>query len=138
MLLTTVAAVFMQAALAQDSWQSYSKTSEMEINYRYAECHDNANGIHKSIVLLQFVNLTGNHLSVSFDKKLWYDSGKCFGCDNSPEQHFGLRLSPNQTLTGSCDDKKTTSLFIFDKMLEVKSSKLVKFELANIQIIKVQ
>lgn len=122
---------------AQDAWKNYSRTAELEINYQYTECHDVPNGMHKSIVLLQFVNLTNKHLSVSYQKEMWYND-KCTGCDNSPEQLFGIRLAPNETKTGSCDDKKTKALYIFDKMLDVKASTLQKFELADIKITTVQ
>lgn len=124
-------------ATAQDAWKNYSRTAELEINYRYVECHDNANGTHKSIVVLQFVNLTGNHLSVSYNKQAWYNN-ECKGCENTPESRMGIRLAPNETRTGTCEDKKIKALYIFDKMLDVQAAVLQKFELGNLQIINVQ
>ncbi len=115
-------------------WTNYHNGREVEINYQKAECHDIANGIHKKIVLLQFVNLTNKKLSVSFNKQMWYN-GKCTGCDNPPEQHFTVVLNPQQTLEGSCADKRNKSLYIVDKMLNGSgSSSLSKFELSDIQI----
>ncbi len=122
---------------AQDAWKNHSRTAELEINYRYAECHDDANGIHKSLVLLQFVNLTNKQLSVSYNKQAWYND-VCKGCENTPESLMGIRLAPNETKIGSCEDKQTKALYIFDKMLHVKANTLQKFELGNIQITTVQ
>lgn len=130
-------ATWATGALAQNAWTNYSRTPELEINYRYAECHDTQNGTHKSIVVLQFVNLTGNQLSVSYNKQAWYND-VCKGCENTPESRMGIRLAPYETRTGACDDKKTKAVYIFDKMLDVKSAALQKFELANLQITTVQ
>ncbi len=122
---------------AQDAWKNHSRTAELEINYRYEECHDVVNGTHKSIVMLQFVNLTNKQLSVSYNKHAWYND-ICKGCENTPESRMGIRLAPNETKAGSCADKQTKALYIFDKMLNVKANTLQKFELANIQITTVQ
>lgn len=130
-----VAAVY--CASAQDTWKNYVRTPELEINFRYAECHDVVNGTHKSIVLLQFVNLTGKQLSVSYNKQAWYND-VCKGCENTPESRMGIRLAPNETKTGSCNDKQARQLTIFNKMLNVKAAELQKFELGNLQITTVQ
>jgi hypothetical protein len=116
------------------SWTNYHSSREVEINYQKAECHDIANGVHKQVMLLQFVNLTNKKLSVSFNKQMWYN-GKCTGCDNPPEQHFTITLNPQQTLAGSCADKRDKSLYVVNKMLNrTSTSALTKFELSNIQI----
>lgn len=135
--ITFLIAAFTGVASAQEAWKNYSRTDELEINYSYTECHDVQNDVHKSIIVLQLVNLTDKQISVSYNQHLWYD-GKCRGCDNLPEQTFGIRLAPNETRTGSCEDSKTKALYVFDKMLNVKAAKLDKFELANIQITTAQ
>ena len=119
---------------SQGSWANYYRSNELEINYHAGiECHDLTNGIHKKIVVLQFVNLTNQNLSISFNKQMWYN-GRCIGCDNPAEQHFTVTLDPQQSLVGSCEDKQTKSLYIVDKMLNGGNSMLTKFELANIHI----
>ena len=114
------------------TWENHYRSPEVEINVMPVECHDAANGIHKKLVLLQFVNLTPNELTLSYDKEVWYD-GKCAGC-GTDEQRFTITLPANGALSGSCDDKDK-SLYIVDKMLNVKSVALTKFELKNIRII---
>ena len=126
-------AVFSHAAFPQEAWNKYYSSNEIQINYKGEECHDIANGTHKKLVLLQFVNRTSKTLSISFDKQIWYN-GKCIGCDNSTEQHFTVMLMPGQTAAGTCEDKKAKSLYIVDRMLDSQSAALTKFELANINI----
>jgi hypothetical protein len=82
------------------------------------------------------VNLTDSKLTVSYDKQMWYD-GKCIGCDRSPEQQFSISLEPRQTVAGTCEDKNK-ALHIVDKMLNVKSTALTKFELADIKVSKAE
>ena len=130
-----IIAAFFQTALSQDTWQNYYRSKDLEINYKRTECHDPANGIHKKIVVFQFVNLTGKMLSVAFERQMWYN-GKCTGCDHSPEHQSGIRLAPHQTAEGSCENK-TKSLYIIDQM-KGGSSTLTKFELANIKILIAQ
>src|SRR5687767_9458060 len=132
-LLMLFIAAFIHAAVSQETWRNYYSSDEIKINYRSMECHDNINGIHKKLVLFQFVNLTERILSLSFDKQMWYND-RCIGCDNSPEQHFTMRLAPKQIIAGSCEDKKAKSLYIVEKMLNAQSSTLTKFDLTNISI----
>ena len=122
---------------AQGAWQNHFRSEKIEINYRSEECHDPANGIHKKLVMLQFVNLTGNALSVSFDKKMWYGT-RCIGCDNSAEQHFTLTLNPGETITGTCADKRNKALYIVDKVPGAQSAPLTRFELANVTVFNIR
>lgn len=128
--------LFVSAFIASrgQGWTNYYSSREVEINYKSEDCHDVANGVHKKIVILQFVNLSNKKLSVSFNKQMWYN-GKCTGCDHPPEQHFIVTLSPQQTLTGSCADKQDKSLYVVDRMLNrAGTTALTKFELSNIQV----
>ncbi len=131
-----ILAALIKPGVAQEAWQNHFRNTEVEINYRSLECHDEINGIRKKLVVFQFVNLTGKSLSVSFDKQMWYGD-KCTGCDRSPEQQFTVKLTPNQTLAGSCEDK-TKALYIVEKMIGAKSAALTKFELADIKVLTVQ
>src|SRR5688572_1887088 len=128
-------AAFIHTAMSQQTWQNYYSSDELRINYRSVECHDVANGIHKKIMILQFANLTDKSLSVSFDKQLRYNNGKCIGCTSTPQQHFTVSLFPKQMLEGSCEDKSTKSLYIVESMLNVQGTALTRFELANIHIL---
>lgn len=125
--------IFWQAGVSQDSWQNYFSSTDLEINYKKAECHDPANGIHKSLVLLQYVNHGAKPVSVTFNRQVWYN-GKCSGCDQKPEDYYSVKLDANQTISGSCDNRHSKALFIFDKMLDVDSRSLTKFELVDIKI----
>lgn len=123
--------------ISQEAWKNHYRSSELEINYSYADCHDNINNVHKRLVILQFVNLTGNKIAVSYDKQMWYGD-RCTGCDRSPEHQFTVTLEPHQTMVGSCEDKKNKALYIVEKMLDVKSSALTRFELAGIKVSQVE
>ena len=120
-------------AHGQESLQNYFQSDKIEINYHKTECHDVSNDIHKRIIAFEFVNLTGDKLSVNFNKELWYNDN-CIGCDSTPEQQFTVQLEPGQRLAGSCEDKRNKSLYIVDGMLHVNSSVLTRFELKDISI----
>jgi len=126
--------VFIQLGFSQDAWQNRYRSADLEINYLSTQCHDEVNNVHKQIIVLQFVNLTDNQLTVNYDKQMWFD-GKCTGCDRSPEHQFTIKLEPRQTIAGSCENRNK-ALHVVAKMLNVKSTVLTKFEIADIKVSK--
>ncbi len=120
------------SAFAQDNWTNYYNSAEVKVNYKHIECHDDANDIHKKLVVFQFVNLTGNAITVNFSKQLWYD-GKCISCDDTSESWFSVRLAANETQEGNCS-QRNKAFYALDKLLNVKSKSLTKFELTGIEI----
>ncbi|HXH17716.1 MAG TPA: hypothetical protein VNJ07_01430 [Chitinophagales bacterium] len=134
--LAVIMMALMRLGMAQEIWQNHYRSEEVEINFRYVACHDQANDIHKQLVVFRFVNLTDKDLTVSFDKRMWHGD-KCTGCERSKENQFTVKLAAHQTVAGSCDDK-TKALYIVEKMLEGTSQALTKFELANIRVLTAQ
>jgi hypothetical protein len=132
-LLTAIAALFCSTCFAED-WKSYFKNEQIEIQYRYADCHDEANGIHQQKVLLKFVNFTNGKTAVSFSKELNYNSSKPASTD---VKTFTLLLNAGESKEGLCSEKDN-ALFIFSKQLNFKSDELAKFELKNISVKTIQ
>ena len=133
--LTTAAAVLCcLLCAAADTWTSYFKTPQLEIQYRYADCHDNANGIHQQKVLLRFINLTGKNAEVSFTKSLEFNNGKQ---NNAEGKTYTVLLSAGETKEAACEEH-SPALYIFSKQLNFKSTALEKFELKNISVKEVQ
>ena len=128
-LLTALTTFFCASAIAED-WKPYFKNNQIEIQYRYADCNDEANGIHQQKVLLKFVNLTNEKTEISFSKELNYNSSAPASSDI---KNFTLLLNPGGTKEGICSEKDK-SFFIFSKQLNFKSTELKKFELKNISV----
>ncbi|MBK7148741.1 MAG: hypothetical protein IPH78_07940 [Bacteroidetes bacterium] len=117
---------------AQDVWETYFQDSQLKVEFRYADCHDEANGIHQQKVLLRFLNLTKSALEVSYQRKPDYGEGYT---SETNLQH--IRLGANAVMEGSCTEKDK-SLFLFRRHLNRQGRSLQRFELANIQAIIVK
>ncbi len=117
-------------SFATGDWITYFKNSEVEILYRYSDCNDEINGIHRQKVLLRFVNLTQSQVKVSFAKKLAYSS---LPSNPGDVKVYSLVLQPQQTAEGVCSSKDK-ALFIFSRQLNLNSPQLQKFELINISV----
>ena len=117
---------------AQDVWKHYFENSQLKVEYRYSDCHDEANGIHQQKVLLRFSNLTNSAVDVSFQRKT--DYGKGYTTENN-QQH--LLVPAKGEKEGSCSEKDK-SLFIFSKHLNMDGRTLQKFELSNINVTTVK
>jgi hypothetical protein len=117
---------------AQDVWKPYFENSQLIVEYKYSDCHDEANGIHQQKVLLRFLNLTNAAVDVSFQRKT--DYGKGYTTENN-QQH--LLLPAKGEKEGNCSEKDK-SLFIFSKHLNMEGRSLRKFELNNINVTTVK
>ena len=115
---------------AAEKWETYFRNSQVEILYRYFDCHDETNGIHQEKVFFKFINRTGNKLLVSFAKELFYNRSHSISTD---EKVYKLYLQPNKVVEGFCSDKDTV-FYIFSKQLNFNSTMLQNFELKNIEV----
>lgn len=121
-------------AMAADDWKSYFKNNEVEILYRYVDCHDDANGLHQQKILLRFVNLQNKRVELSFTKALIFSNNS----SGIPDvRDFKVQLEPKAALEGDCTTRNNR-LFIFSKQLNFSSTHLEKFELKNIVVKPIQ
>jgi len=117
-------------AMAAEEWKSYFKSTEVEVLYRYTDCHDEANGLHQQKIILKFVNLQSKAVQISYGKQLTFSNKQA----SKPDVHqFTVKLAPNATMQGDCTTKNN-ALFIFSKQLNFSSTQLEKFELQNISV----
>ena len=120
-------------AFAADDWKSYFKNNEVEILYRYSDCHDVANGIHQQKILLKLVNLQNKKVEVSYSKELTFSNTSA-----APDvKGFSVSLAPNATVEGECTTKDNR-LYIFSKQLNFSSTELRHFELKDISVKAIQ
>lgn len=118
---------------AAEDWKSYFKTKEVEVMYRYADCHDIPNGLHQQKILLRFANYGEKPVEVSFSKALTFSNSGA-----QPDlRDFSVRLNGGEILQPDCDTKDNR-LWIFSKQLNFKSTYLKRFELKDITIKTVQ
>ncbi len=122
------------AAFAGENWKSYFKNSEVEILYREAECHDNANGIHQKKILLKVVNLQNRKVEVFYTKELTFSNNTTAKPD---VRDFSVTLEPGAAIEGECTTRDNR-LYIFAKQLNLTSTELTKFELTNVLVKPIQ
>ena len=117
-----------------DDWKTYFKNSEVEILYRYSDCHDVPNGLHQQKLLLKFVNAQNKKVEVFYKKELTFSTTS----EAAPDVRlFSVVLDPGATVEGTCD-VKDNRLFIFSKQLNFKSTYLKHFELKDISVKQIQ
>jgi len=126
---------FLSSSLFSADWTTYFKNEKVEIQYQYADCHDEHNGIHQQKVFLRFVNLSNQKEEVSFTKELAFSNGKT---SNADARIFTVQLNANEEKTGDCLNKTDNALYLFSKQLNFSSTELRKFELKNISIKTIQ
>ena len=116
-------------------WTKYKELAGVTIEYKYADC-DPPMGYDKELVLLRFVNLVDDKVSVEFDLES-YHGEKCITCGYS-EYHYTVKLQPMQVREGDCTIECDHQLKIFSKFIDPqykrKDPPLEKFNLNNIQI----
>lgn len=121
------------SAFAADDWKSYFKNSEVEILYRYSDCHDIPNGMHQQKILLRFINFKMEPVEVFYTKELTFSNSM-----TKPDvREFSVHLNQAEKLEGDCDTKDNR-LFIFSKQLNFNSTSLKHFELKNISVKTIQ
>ena len=121
------------SAFAADEWKSYFKNDQVEILYRFSDCHDIPNGLHQQKILLRFVNFKMESVEVYYTKELTFSNSM-----SKPDvREFSVHLNPVEKAEGDCDTKDNR-LFIFSKQLNFNSTSLKHFELKNISVKTIQ
>jgi hypothetical protein len=118
-----------------NSWNTYSETNQLKIEYKVVDCTYNSNGLAQRNVLLKYTNKTGNQLDVSWSLDLYYN-GQCSTCNlTSGEYDFSITLAPNGAYEGACDlqHRNDRKLFVRHTNLS-NNSELTNFQLANLQV----
>lgn len=118
--------------MAQDGWTEYYSSAGIKVMYRYADCHDDANGIHQQKVLLRFENTTNSNIGLTFSRVSDYGNNS-----NISEAACELNIASHSFLEGDCSSKNKC-LFFFAKHLNMDGRKLRGFELINIKTSKEQ
>ena len=122
------------SVFASDDWKSYFQNKEVEILYRYSDCHDIPNGLHQQKILLKVVNLQDKKVEVFYTKELTFNTTSA---EKPDVRVFSVYLGPLDTAEGDCDTKDNR-LFIFSKQLNFNSTHLTHFELKDISVKIVQ
>lgn len=108
------------------NWTTYSSDSKLKIEYTYANCHDEANGIHKENVFFKYTNLTQSKIEFDIEISAIYTNNEKEFEAKGDTPLYTIELSPNEIIEGSCIDKKRP-LVILSKMLNTDASVLKNF-----------
>lgn len=129
------------SSLAQDTllhratdWEPFFENASLRIDYKYANCDIDSQGIHREQVYLQFANKTDESVVINWDMELHYGD-KCFNCESdNPEMKCSIDLAPNQVISGSCKEVNTPYLVLFSRHLDFESPMvLTQFKLNNLE-----
>jgi hypothetical protein len=124
----------MASSLFANDWEVYLANDKIKVYYKYAECHDNANGLHQQKVLFKFENLTDKVLSVNFDRVPVYSKTTT----SVDVFNFTLELKGRQNISGDCSTKDK-SLIAFSKHLEKPDARqLQSFTLSIVSLQEVE
>jgi hypothetical protein len=117
-----------------NDWQVYFANDNIKVYYKYAECHDNANGLHQEKVLFKFENLTNKTLSINFDRLPVYTKST----QPADVSNYTLELKGNQNVAADCTTKDK-ALIAFSKHLEIPDARqLQSFTLSIISLQEVE
>lgn len=123
------AVLFSTSLFAADDWTNYYTDNLVTIQYKYADCHDEHNGIHQQNVWFRFINKSAKSLQLTFSKELSYSNQPVSTTDLA----YKVQLAPNESKEGSCN-AKDKSLYIFSKHLNMQGTELKSFDLKNIEV----
>ena len=123
--------IFVQPATAQES---VFESDNYKISYEVQDCHDIANGLHRSYALVTFENRTDEEVKISFDLEQ-YRNGICRSCNNEDNGlHHSITLSPLETIAGTCETSEAY-LRVFNKHLDLDNySTLTDLKFTNIEL----
>ena len=133
-LFTVLSMCFFTSSLFANDWQVYLANEKVKIFYKYADCHDETNGLHQDKVLFKYENLTDKNLSLNFNRVPVYSKS------NRPADVFNytLQLAAKQIISADCATKDK-SLIAFSKHLEKPDARqLQSFTLSIISLQEVE
>ena len=133
-LITLFCIFFMASNLMANDWQVYFANDNIKVYYKYAECHDNANGLHQEKVLFKYENLTDKNLSLNFNRVPVYSKS------SRPADVFNytLQLAAKQSVSADCATKDK-SLIAFSRHLEKPDARqLQSFTLSIVSLLEVE
>jgi hypothetical protein len=133
-LFTVLSMCFFTSSLFANDWQVYLANEKVKIFYKYADCHDEANGLHQEKVLFKYENLTDKNLSLNFNRVPVYSKS------SRPADVFNytLQLAAKQSVSADCATKDK-SLIAFSKHLEKPDARqLQSFTLSIVSLLEVE
>lgn len=121
-----------------NGWTDLMAKSGVKVKYKYTECHDKTNDIHRENVLLKFQNTRKQAVDVSWKHLQWYD-GNCSECGKEdPEFKKEIRLEKGEVVEGDCDRGTAQYLKVFSRFLQTgkgrPNTKLTGIRLANMKV----
>lgn len=109
---------------ATPDWTMVHEQDEFTVEYRWMDCPDPANGMHKEYIVLRYDNRTSSDLIVKFDMERYYN-GVCATCANE-DNELGrmVELPANSVVAGDCTTRDRSQR-VFYRMLKPKTNSLL-------------
>lgn len=121
-------------------WERLTEVESVEIQTLTTLCDRPDQGTSNEYKYIKLINKSDRHVSVSFEKEIWYN-GDCFTCERKSDEYtVSFVLNPGQEIAGNCrPEGQESALRIFSRMPSgFTKSVLTGFKLNNINVTPIE
>lgn len=94
-------------------WEKHTLNEFFEISTQKINCTNPSQGINKEYLFLKIANKSNESLTLTYKVEKWYNGVN----SNSDEgNQYTIKLSPGESVEGSCENYRNGKLAIFSKM----------------------
>lgn len=87
-------------------------------------------------IIIKIENTTDESLQLEWDRAIWYNDKLVTDNVKDGENHMIVRVNGNSSVEGSCDTPRGPLYLYKDFITYQTDTKLTKFELQNIQVVR--
>lgn len=116
-------------------WKIYISQNGVNIYTKEIDCF--AKNIPDQIaIIIKVENTTGDRIQLEWDRAIWYNDILATDNTTDGENHMILEVNGNSFVEGSCDTPRGPLYIYKDFITYQTDTKLTKFELHNLQVIR--
>lgn len=134
-LLTSLIATYLVGFSQNEGWKLYTSQNGVNIYTKELDCYAKNIPDQKAIII-KVENTNDESLQLEWDRAIWYNEKLITDNISNGEEHMKVRVDGNSTIEGSCD-KPNGPLYLYKDFITYQTdTKLTKFELQNIQVVR--
>ena len=136
--LTLISSLFLTAFLGYsqtEDWKFYTTQNGVNIYTKEIDCYAKNIPDQKAIII-KVENTTNKPLQLEWDRAIWYNDKLITDNISNGEEHMTIEIEGNSSIEGSCE-KPNGPLYLYKDFITYQTdTKLTKFELQNIQVVR--
>jgi hypothetical protein len=102
-------------------WTLLQTVDGVKVEFRKGDCNIPSLASYTEQVYIRFTNTSDKLVTVVWTNDMTYGN-RCYNCDgNNEEMNQSLKLSPNSSVEGKCEDDNDLRLRIFSKFLNMEN-----------------